>query len=91
MELKKFNEELDTLYILCLDVTNCYERLLAIEGMPNYEELVVAATKRLYESIHEFQKHCFRITPEVKRRSKVDPSYNELLEKLKETVTLLSV
>jgi hypothetical protein len=91
MELKKFNQELDTLYNLCLAVTNAYERVLDIEGMPNYEELVVAATRDLYSKIEDFQKHCFKITPEVKRRSKEDPSYLELLEKLKETINLLSV
>lgn len=87
MDEVKFNEELDKLVTICGKVIEAHHNLLSVDedDLENAQKY----SEELNTAIDNFQRQCFYIMPEVKRKSKVNPEYNILLEKLKDTIKLL--
>lgn len=87
MTKAQFNKEMDDLVVVCVAVMDKYQQLLACD---DNEEAGKVAIEEFKTAIANFQRKCFRLTPEIKRLSKEEPEYNVLLEKLIETIKLLS-
>lgn len=83
----QFNKEMDDLVDVCTAVMVKYQELLACD---DNEEAGKVALEEFQTAIANFQRKCFRLTPEIKRLSKEQPEYTVLLEKLIETIKLLS-
>lgn len=87
MTQEQFNQELDKLVTICASVIEAHNNMLDaeedIEDIKKYSE-------ELDTAIANFQRQCFYLMPEVKKKTKTEPEYEVLLEKLMDTIKLLS-